>query len=209
MFVFRAAHSIPASEKRRRVNELRARGLSYVAIARELGLTKSTVAYHVRQGTSKVNDKAARRYDWVAIQAAIDADSLSMRQAMARFGFSRDSWGKAVKRGVLKPVDRFVPLEKILIEESPTDRRQVKRRLLAAGLKATTCEACGISDWSGAPLSLQLHHINGDGRDNRIENLELLCPNCHSQTDTFAGRNRGRGRRLGVAGQKEGSGEIA
>jgi hypothetical protein len=39
-------------------------------------------------------------------------------------------------------------------------------------------------------LSLALHHRNGDGEDNRLENLELLCPNCHSQTDTFAGRNR-------------------
>jgi 5-methylcytosine-specific restriction endonuclease McrA len=65
----------------------------------------------------------------------------------------------------------------------------LKRRLIKLGLKADRCEICGISAWRGAPLSLALHHVNGDGRDNRLENLQLLCPNCHSQTDNFAGRN--------------------
>jgi 5-methylcytosine-specific restriction endonuclease McrA len=61
-------------------------------------------------------------------------------------------------------------------------------------MKVNQCEACGISTWLGAPLTLALHHVNGDRLDNRLENLQLLCPNCHSQTPTFAGRN---GRRPG------------
>ena len=43
--------------------------------------------------------------------------------------------------------------------------------------------------WNGKPLTLQLHHINGNNRDNRLENLTFLCPNCHSQTDNFSGKN--------------------
>ena len=68
-------------------------------------------------------------------------------------------------------------------------RKNVKIRLLKEGLKANRCEHCGISQWRGEVLALALHHINGDRLDNRLENLELLCPNCHSQTDTFSGRN--------------------
>ena len=51
------------------------------------------------------------------------------------------------------------------------------------------CEKCGLSKWNGIQIPLQLHHINGNRYDNRIENLQLLCPNCHAQTDNFAGKN--------------------
>ena len=82
-----------------------------------------------------------------------------------------------------------MPVEELLREGVTRWRGHVKRRLIRLGLKQDRCEICGISDWLGAPLSLALHHVNGDGDDNRLENLHLLCPNCHSQTDTFAGRN--------------------
>lgn len=71
-------------------------------------------------------------------------------------------------------------------------RQHVKARLRLAGLKHECCEQCGLTDWRNRPLSLELHHVNGDGRDNRLENLMLLCPNCHSQTDTWGARNKGR-----------------
>jgi 5-methylcytosine-specific restriction endonuclease McrA len=57
------------------------------------------------------------------------------------------------------------------------------------------CTGCGISDWRGLPLSLTLEHIDGNGLNSKEENLTLLCPNCHSQTPTFAGRNKGKGTR--------------
>lgn len=66
----------------------------------------------------------------------------------------------------------------------------VKNRLLKEGLKEYKCEICGISEWNGKEITLQLHHINGDRNDNRIENLQILCPNCHSQTDNYCNKNR-------------------
>jgi Zn finger protein HypA/HybF involved in hydrogenase expression len=63
---------------------------------------------------------------------------------------------------------------------------------MAAGLKANECEECGLTEWRNRPLSMALHHINGDGQDNRLENLSLLCPNCHSQTPNFGVKNQSR-----------------
>jgi hypothetical protein len=63
---------------------------------------------------------------------------------------------------------------------------------LTARLKLQRCERCGLTEWRGQPLSLELHHVNGNGSDNRLENLMLLCPNCHSQTETWGGRSKGR-----------------
>lgn len=54
------------------------------------------------------------------------------------------------------------------------------------------CEVCALPDeWQGSQLILEINHINGRHNDNRPENLRLLCPNCHSQTETFCGRNIG------------------
>ena len=58
-----------------------------------------------------------------------------------------------------------------------------------------TCQCCGISNtWNGKPLSLQLEHIDGNSKNNKEENLSLLCPNCHTQTAYYGSKNKGRGR---------------
>lgn len=82
-------------------------------------------------------------------------------------------------------------LEEILVKDSPyTNMTRLKEKVIKNKLLKYECSECGISTWRNKPLTLQLDHINGDNRDNRIENLRLLCPNCHSQTETYCGKNR-------------------
>lgn len=161
-------------------------GLTQRQIARELGITPPTVAYHVRRLGIPAR-ASRRRYDWAAVQEYYDAGH-SVRECARHFGFSTWSWHHAVKRGDIVARSARLPIEDVLTGERA--RAHVKRRLLGAGLKENRCERCGLEEWLGAPLSMALHHVNGDGADNRLENLQMLCPNCHSQTENFAGRNR-------------------
>jgi hypothetical protein len=88
------------------------------------------------------------------------------------------------------------PLAEILVEHSTyRDNHKLKRRLLREGLLVNRCYECSLEPvWQGKPLVVVLDHINGAPSDYRIENLRLLCPNCNSQQDTFAGRNKRRRR---------------
>ena len=61
-------------------------------------------------------------------------------------------------------------------------------------LRGNNCEICGISDWNGRSIVLEMDHINGDHKDNHPNNLRMICPNCHSQTDTYKAKNKGKGR---------------
>jgi transposase-like protein len=185
-------HRVKPSAKRALVGRLLAEGKSYSQVCRELGLSKATVAYHARRLGIPARDDCARRYDWEAVQRAYDA-GLSVRQCCAKFGFSSATWSAAVKRGAVTARPRAMPLETLLVAGRPqTNRSHLKLRLLAAGLKENCCEECGLSEWRGKALSVALHHVNGDGKDNRLENIKFLCPNCHSQTDNYSGRSTRR-----------------
>ena len=82
-------------------------------------------------------------------------------------------------------------MKDILIEHSNYHNiSSLKNRLVKEGYLEYKCANCGIKEWFGKPLPLQLDHINGIHDDHRIENLRFLCPNCHSLTETYAGKNK-------------------
>lgn len=179
---------------RQQVETLLKAGVSHAQIARRLGVSKPTVSYHVRRLGAPVDHRCARRYDWDEVQRYYD-EGHSVRECRARFGFANESWNAAVRRGAVKPRAQKLPLDELLVAGTFRSRQNLRLRLIREGVKEARCEACGLTRWRGQPAPLALHHINGDRLDNRLENLELLCMNCHGLTPNFSGRNGGRRRR--------------
>jgi hypothetical protein len=94
--------------------------------------------------------------------------------------YNTNQCGKGIKRNNFAKVD----IDKI------TSRAGMRKRILRENLMEYKCNECGISEWKGKKLSLHLDHINGDRWDHKIENLRFLCPNCHSLTETYTGKNK-------------------
>ncbi len=116
----------------------------------------------------------------------------TIRQKLDEFNvdyshFTGSVWNKDPNNPVYK--GKYLPN---LCEHSSLRSAHVKELLFRMGLKENKCEnpECGLSEWHGKPIVCELHHINGDSTDNRIENLIILCPNCHSQTENFRSKNR-------------------
>jgi hypothetical protein len=110
-----------------------------------------------------------------------------MRRRLRRIGLDPNllrgqgwSSGKALNRR---------PLTELLQRGQVVSGPYLMRRLLAEGLFERRCAMCGLEEWLGRPIPLELDHINGVHDDNRLENLRLLCPTCHALTPTYRGRN--------------------
>ena len=87
-----------------------------------------------------------------------------------------------------------IPLSEILEGKHPSYQTlKLKKRLISSNILVYECSECGIIDWNGNPIALQLDHIDGNPHNHVLSNLRLICPNCHSQTDTYCGRNKQSG----------------
>ena len=103
--------------------------------------------------------------------------------------------GKGWSKGLKLIRHPKISLEEILVKNSSYQSHKLKNRLFQAGLKRAQCEECGWEKISeDGRLPLELDHINGDRNDNTLENLRILCPNCHSLKPTHRGRNMGQWR---------------
>lgn len=75
---------------------------------------------------------------------------------------------------------------------------KLKNWLIKHGIKENKCEICGCSEWNGKPIICQLHHKDGNKHNNALDNLQMLCPNCHSQTETFTAKNYRRYKKYNI-----------
>jgi hypothetical protein len=107
-----------------------------------------------------------------------------LRSGLSIAHFTGQGWRKG------SPIPCFLasPLSDLLQNGTRVQSFKLKKRLFAEGLKTRECEWCNNTEWLGQPIPLELDHINGDQRDNRIENLRILCPNCHALTQTYRGK---------------------
>ena len=82
------------------------------------------------------------------------------------------------------------PLSEILVKDYEYSSNKLRKRLITEGLKEHRCECCGLNEWLGDLIPLELDHIDGDHYNNTLENLKILCPNCHAKTPTYRGKNK-------------------
>lgn len=80
-------------------------------------------------------------------------------------------------------------LEEYLNSSLDIQTNKVRKKLLKESIKEYRCERCGLTEWLGSPIPLELHHKDGNRNHNELSNYELLCPNCHAFTDSYRGKN--------------------
>lgn len=125
--------------------------------------------------------------------------------AAAKLGIKYDTYKKyAVKydcfttnqsgKGLTKDhSNRSIPLDDILAGSHPQyQSNKLRIRILKEGVFSYKCQKCGLTEWNGVPIPLELEHKDGNSSNHKLDNLELLCPNCHALTDTYRGKNIGR-----------------
>ena len=97
--------------------------------------------------------------------------------------------GNQSGKGMVKNRNDYMSLMDYLISSQDIQSNKVRQKLLREGYKEYRCENCGLTEWLGQPIPLELHHKDGNRTNNTIENYVLLCPNCHALTDSYRGKN--------------------
>ena len=116
----------------------------------------------------------------------------TLKRQIAKHGFDTSHFsGQAWNKGH-RNITRQRPLSDYLEGGVPISSNRLRQRLLREEVLPYRCNGCGLTSWRGRPIPLELEHKDGDHSNNRLENLELLCPNCHAQTATYRGRNMKR-----------------
>jgi len=128
-------------------------------------------------------------------------ESITMAEASRKLNLHFNTFARYAKKfncwkpnkggkGLNKPNKLKIPTSEILLGKYPDyQTKKLKDRLFNENIKERKCECCGLTVWNNLPIPLELHHKDGDRTNHKLENLQILCPNCHAQTETFRGKN--------------------
>ncbi len=192
----------------KKVQELRKAGKSFGEISKELLITKSNACYCNKINLDEYDEKKSSHQKYINSVCELAKKCTNINQILHILGKKgTNEYYKQIRKILeenkidtshfneyepYKPegIKDKIPIEKYLIKGSTITISKLRERLLKEGIKEHKCEnpECGLTEWHNMPIPLQLHHINGDRTDNRLENLQLLCPNCHALTDNYCGK---------------------
>jgi hypothetical protein len=184
-------------------------------ILQKIGVRSSATYYKILDQVAKENGISIpdtgkyghdpRYEDKEAIEKAIEGSN-SIREVLKKLEIETTNYRSL--KDAAKKFELILPKHNVTNESKEKIHKEVADKILILGnhrvsgtrlkkiifffnLLENLCSECGQEPyWNGKDLVLQIDHINGNNKDNRIQNLRILCPNCHSQTDTFAGRNK-------------------
>ena len=199
-------------ERRDAILKLRQEGKTYGQICKELNCTKSIVAFYCNPKRydsiekDKKKEQAKREYEELVCSLVKQCDNINqvckllgkkatnnnyifVEKIINKYDIDTNHFCvNFEKKNNHKPYTK----EEIFVENSTIKTSRLLPAILKYNLKDYKCECCGNSEWMGEKIPLQTHHINGNNTDNRIENLMLVCPNCHAMTDTYCGKRKKR-----------------
>lgn len=194
-------------ENIKEIIELRDQGLSYNEISKKIGCSKSLVAFYCSKNKwEEVCKKQEEQelYEILVCELIKESENINQvckkldkRPTNTNYSFIKKIIEKYnidtshfISKQINKKAIRYSDEEVFCVNSPYTNSNSLKNRLIKKELKKNMCEVCGNTLWNGVDIPLELHHINGVHNDNRLENLQFLCPNCHATTDNYCGRNK-------------------
>lgn len=136
---------------------------------------KEEILQWIKEGQSKA---------FISRQLSCKQDTLNSYLSKMGIEYSGNQSGKGFTKN-----RSAMSLKEYLEKSADIQTNKVRKKILDEGIKPHKCERCGLSEWLGQPIPLELHHKDGDPHHDELSNYELLCPNCHAFTDSYRGKN--------------------